>query len=75
LEASLAAIEDVEQERQRLDGLGRQRLERARYEEDRASRQYHTVEPGNRLVARELERHREQALKIINGSHGNMKHF
>ena len=63
VEASLAAIEDVERERQRLDGLWRQRLERARYEEDRAARQYHAVEPENRLVARELERRWEQALK------------
>jgi len=63
LEASLAAIEDVERERQRLDGLWRQRLERARYEQERAARQDHTVEPENRLVARELERRWEQALK------------
>jgi DNA invertase Pin-like site-specific DNA recombinase len=62
LEASLAAIEDVERERQRLDGLWRQRLERAHYEEDRAARQYHAVEPENRLVARALERRWEQAL-------------
>ena len=56
LEASLAAIEDVQRERQRLEGLWQQRLERARYEADRAARQYHAVEPENRLVARELER-------------------
>jgi DNA invertase Pin-like site-specific DNA recombinase len=63
LEASLAAIEDVQQERQRLQGLWRQRLERARYETDRAARQYHAVEPENRLVARELERRWEQTLQ------------
>lgn len=63
LEASLAAIEDVQQERQRLEGLWQQRLERARYETDRAARQYHAVEPENRLVARELERRWEQALQ------------
>jgi DNA invertase Pin-like site-specific DNA recombinase len=63
LEASIAAIEDMEEERRRLDGIWRQRLERSRYEEDRAARQYHAVEPENRLVARELERRWEQALK------------
>jgi hypothetical protein len=37
-------------------------LERARYKTERARRQYDVVEPENRLVARELERHWEQAL-------------
>jgi hypothetical protein len=40
-------------------------LERARYESDRAARQYHAVEPENRLVARELERRWEQALAAV----------
>jgi predicted DNA-binding protein (UPF0251 family) len=39
-----------------------QRVERARYEVDMARRQYHAVDPSNRLVARELERRFEQAL-------------
>ena len=38
-------------------------VERARYEADRARRQYDAVEPENRLVARELERRWEEALK------------
>ena len=33
------------------------RLEQARYEVERAQRQYDAVEPENRLVARTLERH------------------
>jgi len=33
-----------------------QRLERAKYQTERARRQYDTVEPENRLVARTLER-------------------
>jgi hypothetical protein len=36
------------------------RLERARYEAKRAERQYQTVEPENRLVARSLERQWEE---------------
>jgi hypothetical protein len=62
LELSLAAAADLEAERRRLDAHWRQRLERARYEADRAARQYHAAEPENRLVARELERRWEQAL-------------
>ena len=62
LELALAAAQDVQREQERLDGLWRQRLERARYGADRAARQYQAVEPEDRLVARELERRWERAL-------------
>lgn len=63
LALSLRAIEDVEAERKRLHGQWSQTLERARQEVDRAERQYHAVEPENRLVARTLEARWEEALK------------
>src|SRR4029077_15685567 len=63
LELSLAAADDVEQERARLHRNWQQQVERARYEAERARRQYDAVEPENRLVARELERRWEGALK------------
>jgi DNA invertase Pin-like site-specific DNA recombinase len=63
LELSLAAADDWQQERDRLTENWRQRLERARYHTDRAERQFEAVEPENRLVARELERRWEVALK------------
>src|SRR5256885_14157371 len=56
LELSLTATERVEQERAELDRLWQQRRERAAYEVERAARQYQTVEPEHRLVARTLER-------------------
>jgi DNA invertase Pin-like site-specific DNA recombinase len=62
VELSLAAVADLQQEQQRLDRHWQQRLERARYESDRAARQYHATEPENRLVARELETRWEQTL-------------
>jgi len=62
LELHLAAAADVAQERRRLHEHWRQQLERARYEAERAARQYQAVEPENRLVARELERRWEEAL-------------
>jgi hypothetical protein len=65
LELSLAAAEDVLRERQRLDENWRQRLERARYQAQRAERQYRAVEPENRLVARTLERQWEEALQEV----------
>jgi DNA invertase Pin-like site-specific DNA recombinase len=62
LELSMAAAADVDRERKRLEEHWGQRRERARYDVERAARQYHAVEPENRLVARELERHWEQAM-------------
>jgi len=63
LELHLAAAADVAQERQRLHQHWQQQLERARYQTDRAARQYQAVEPENRLVACELERRWEEALR------------
>lgn len=62
LELSLQAARDSRRERDRLHEHWRQRLERARHESDRAARQYHAVEPENRLVARQLERRWEESL-------------
>ena len=63
LELHLAAAADLEQQRQALHQNWQQRLERARYEAERAARQYRLAEPENRLVARELERQWEAALQ------------
>ena len=62
LELSLSAAADIERQRMAIDQQWKHRLERARYEVDRAARQYRAVEPENRLVARELERQWEQRL-------------
>jgi len=63
LELSLKAIQDVHKERDRLHRHWKHRLERATYEAERAERQYRAVEPENRLVARSLERHWEEAMR------------
>jgi hypothetical protein len=65
LELSLAAAGDVLRERQGLDENWRQRLERARYQAERAERQYQAAEPEHRLVARTLERRWEDALQEV----------
>jgi DNA invertase Pin-like site-specific DNA recombinase len=62
LEASIALASDLEAERAALDGQWQHRLERARYQVERARRQYSAVEPENRLVARTLERSWEEAM-------------
>ena len=63
LKLSLRAIEDIHRDRQRLHRHWKQRLERSAYEAERAERQYQSVEPENRLVARSLERQWEEALR------------
>jgi hypothetical protein len=60
---SPVAADDLEQERARRHRDRQQQVERARYEADRARRQYGAVEPENRLVARGRERRWEEALK------------
>src|SRR5262249_1946215 len=63
LALGLSAIANVERERKPLHDQCRQTLERVRQEVGRAERQYHAVEPENRLVARTLEARWEDALK------------
>jgi hypothetical protein len=63
LELSLEATAAVQQERERLQRNWHQQRQRAQYEVERAARQYHAVEPENRLVVVELERRWEQALR------------
>ena len=63
LELSLQVEQDQRREQQRVTTHWQQVLERAHYETERARRQYDTVEPENRLVARELESRWEEALR------------
>jgi hypothetical protein len=55
VEALLALSDEVDRERAQLERQWALRLERARYDAERARRQYDQCEPENRLVARELE--------------------
>jgi Recombinase zinc beta ribbon domain/Recombinase len=62
---ALATLGQLEQENQHLDRQWTLRRERARYEAERARRQYDAVEPENRLVARSLERAWEDKLRAV----------
>ena len=55
IEALLALSAELEREQAQIDQQWQLRLDRARYEAERARRQYDQCEPENRLVARELE--------------------
>lgn len=60
--AALAQLDHETETRQRQWQL---RLERSRYDAQRAQRQYHSVEPENRLVARQLESQWEHQLRAL----------
>jgi DNA invertase Pin-like site-specific DNA recombinase len=75
LELSLAAAEDIEQQRKQLDDHWQRRLERSRYEVEQARRQYASVEPEHRLVARELERRWDEALRADEGLQAEYARF
>jgi DNA invertase Pin-like site-specific DNA recombinase len=65
IETALAAFAALERERQALDRQWQRRIERARYEAQRAQRQYDAIEPENRLVARTLETRWNTALQAL----------
>jgi len=60
---AVAALEQLEQEDVGLRRQWQLRVEQARYEAERARRQYDAVEPENRLMARTLERQWEEKLR------------
>ena len=63
LEASLRVAADLQGQFDLAEGQWQLKLERARFEADRARRQYEAVEPENRLVARTLEAAWERKLR------------
>jgi len=75
LELSLAAAEDIEHQRKKLDDHWQRRLERSGYEVEQARRQYASVEPEHRLVARELERRWDEALRADEGLRAEYARF
>ena len=65
LTLALAALAQVEQEEHAAHKQWELRLERVRYQAQRAERQYQAVEPENRLVARSLEKQWEEQLRAV----------
>jgi DNA invertase Pin-like site-specific DNA recombinase len=65
VQAALAAVERLGEEQAQEQQTLTLALERARYEAERARRQYDAVEPENRLVAGELERRWNAALARV----------
>jgi hypothetical protein len=64
VELSLRAAESLDSERERREIQHTQAVQRATYESELARRRYDEVDPGNRLVAAELERRWEASLQV-----------
>ncbi len=62
---AVAAVGQLEEQARVLERQWALKRERARYEAERARRQYDAVEPENRLVARSLERVWEEKLRGV----------
>src|SRR4051794_34613450 len=65
IETTLAALAVPERGHRARDRHWRLRIERARYEAQRAQRQYDAIEPENRLAARSLETRWDAALRVL----------
>lgn len=72
---AVAALDQLEEEGRHLEKQWALRRERARYEAERARRQYDAVEPENRLVARSLERIWEEKLRGVEAVEQEYEHW
>ena len=65
LDISLAVLNELENQAAEIEHTWQLRFERARYEAERAFRQFDAVEPENRLVARTLEQRWNEKLQQL----------
>jgi len=72
LEATALAVQQLESQQDAALSQWRLEVERARYEAERAERQYKAVEPENRLVARGLEKEWELRLQNLVASEAEL---
>jgi DNA invertase Pin-like site-specific DNA recombinase len=73
LEATAKALAEAEDHHRRTLAAFELAVERARYEAERARRQYDAVEPENRLVARTLERAWEDKLAAVRQAENDLR--
>ena len=73
LEATAKALAEADDRYRRNLAVFELAVERARYEADRARRQYDQVEPENRLVARTLERAWEDRLAAVRHAENDLR--
>ena len=75
IDIAVAALEETDTHKRQLERQWALRRERARYEAERARRQYDAVEPENRLVARSLEKAWEDKLRAAEAVEQDYQHW
>ena len=75
LDALSALLQHQDQDYIQLEQQWHYRLQQAQYDAQRTQKQYNAVDPENRLVARELERRWELALKNLQQVEQGLEHF
>lgn len=75
VQLSLEAAKDIEKDRARIETHHCQSVERVTHQADLARRRYEEVDPGNRLVAAELERRWETSLLVQRKSEEALNRF
>jgi len=73
VEATELALQQLQADQDAALSQWRLAVERARYEAERAERQYKTIEPENRLVARTLETEWEKRLRDLAAAEAELK--
>ena len=73
VEATALAVQQLESDHDAALSQWRLEVERARYEAERAERQYKAVDPENRLVARGLEKEWETRLRKIASAEAELR--
>jgi DNA invertase Pin-like site-specific DNA recombinase len=74
VEATALAVQQLESDHDAALAQWRLEIERARYEAERAERQYKAVDPENRLVARGLEKEWETRLQNLASAEAELHH-
>jgi hypothetical protein len=74
LEATALAVQQLDSNQDVVLSQWRLEVERARYAAERAERQYKTVDPENRLVARGLEKEWETQLQNLAAAEAELLH-
>src|SRR5262249_28905988 len=68
------AVAALHSDAEQVQQAHRQQIERLRYQARLAERQYNQADPDNRLVAAELERRWEAALRELKDAEGGFRH-
>lgn len=73
IDLSITALAEADRERQRVLQARRQEVERLKYQSRLAERQYQHTDPENRLVAAEIERRWEEALRELKAAEEKLR--